>query len=232
MSFLIRPLKPEVSIGAELAATRRRLAIPLRDIVERTKIQRRYLEAIEEDRWMDLPAPIYTRNFLRSYAEALGEDSDYFLSRFKDERGCCDLLTPSQTPRQRVRKGLFLVTPRILNVGILSLVLAGVCTYLGLQIRHIVEPPEFVVVAPLEGSTASSPTLTVTGQVKEEAAIEVNGDPVLPSLDGTFTTTITLERGLNVITIEGKKRYSHAATIYRTVVFDPQTQEQTLSLAP
>ena len=57
--------------------------------------------------------------------------------------------------------------------------------------------------------------------IKEEARIKVNGETVLPSKDGTFEATIMLERGLNIIAVEGKKRYSRPATIYRMVVFDP-----------
>ena len=230
MSFMIRPLKPEKSIGMELLNVRRRLAIPLREVAEKTKIQKRYLQAMEEDRWMDLPEPLYTRNFLRSYAQFLGEDPTYFLSRFQNERGCCDLLGPSQTPRQKVRRGHFLVTSRLIKVGFLALVLLSVCGYLGLQIRSIVEPPELLVLSPTDGTTAESAIISVTGEVKEEALIEVNGEAVLPSTDGTFTMEITLERGLNIITIKGKKRYSRPATIYRTVVFDPQTTDRTLSL--
>ena len=221
MSFLIRPLKPGSTIGEELAAVRRRLSIPLREASEKTRIQRRYLKALEENRWQDLPEPLYTRNFLRSYARFLGEDPSYFLSRFKEERGCCDLLAPSQLPRQRVRKGRFLVTPRILKLGVLSLLLLGVTGYLGFQVRSILEPPSLTVLSPEDGSKTDSAILTVSGVIKEEAGIQVNGESVLPSKDGVFEAEVTLERGLNIIAVEGKKRYSRPAVIYRTVVFDP-----------
>lgn len=37
-----------------------------------TKIPRRYLEALEQENYEILPAPVYTRGFLRSYAGYLG----------------------------------------------------------------------------------------------------------------------------------------------------------------
>lgn len=231
MSFMIRQLKPETTIGEELALARRRLAISLREASEKTKIQRRYLTAIEENRWQDLPEPIYTRNFLRGYAAFLGENPTYLLSRFEKERGCCDLLAPSQTPRQRVRKGRFLVTPRLFKLGILSLLFLGVVGYLGFQVRDILEPPGMMITSPDDGSTTDSAVILVSGTIREEASITVNGDGVLPSADGTFTTTVILERGQNVITIEGKKRYSRPAVTHRTVVFDPPASDRaTLSL--
>lgn len=228
MSFMIRPLKPDSSIGAELAATRRRLAIPLTEASEKTKIQKRYLKAMEEDRWHDLPEPLYTRNFLRGYVQFLGEDPTYFLSRFHQERGCCDFIEASQTPRQKVRRGRFLVTPRLIKLGFLTLLLFGIFGYLGFQVRSIIEPPALVVTTPSDGSTTDSAIISVAGNIKEEAHINVNGETVLPNTDGSFSTTITLERGLNIITIEGKKRHSRPATIYRTIVFDPPVNDRTI----
>ena len=43
---------------------------------------------------------------------------------------------------------------------------------------------------------------------------------MLLSSDGTFATNVMLERGLNVITVEGAKRYSNTASVYRRVVLD------------
>lgn len=233
MSFMIRPLKPETTIGEELSVLRRRLAISLREVSEKTKIQKRYLEAIEENRWQNLPEPLYARNLLRGYARFLGEDPTYLLSRFEEERGCCDLLAPSQVPRQRVRRERFLVTPRLFKLGIASLLFLSVIGYLGFQVRSILEPPTLTVLSPGDGSTTESALILVSGSIHEEARIEVNGESVLPSRDGLFTATVTLERGLNIITVEGKKRYSRPAVVYRTVMFDPPAGDRaTLSLQP
>ena len=46
--------------------------ISLREIAERTKISLRYLEALEEDRFDLLPAPVFAQGFLREYARYVG----------------------------------------------------------------------------------------------------------------------------------------------------------------
>ena len=58
------------SFGDWLRRQRELREISLRDIAERTKISLRYLEAMEEDRFDALPAPIFAKEFLREYARS------------------------------------------------------------------------------------------------------------------------------------------------------------------
>lgn len=50
--------------------------ITLTDVERDTRINRAYLEAIEDGRFSDIPAPVYARGFVRSYARYLGLDPD------------------------------------------------------------------------------------------------------------------------------------------------------------
>ncbi|HUO83928.1 MAG TPA: RodZ domain-containing protein [Thermoanaerobaculia bacterium] len=56
--------------------------ITIREISDRTKISGRFLEAIERDDHGSLPAPVFTRGFLREYARELGLDPDEIVSRY------------------------------------------------------------------------------------------------------------------------------------------------------
>jgi len=64
------------SFGHWLRRQRELREISLRDIAERTKISLRYLEAMEEDRFDLLPAPVFARGFLREYARYVGLSPD------------------------------------------------------------------------------------------------------------------------------------------------------------
>jgi len=56
------------------------------DRVERdTRISRGYIEAMEREQFDTLPAPVYARGFVRSYARYLGLDEDEALSRMPKE---------------------------------------------------------------------------------------------------------------------------------------------------
>lgn len=61
-------------LGEAFRNERMRRAITLNDAERTTRINRVYLEAIEEGRLETLPAPVYTRGFVRLYARYLGLD--------------------------------------------------------------------------------------------------------------------------------------------------------------
>ena len=64
------------SFGSWLRRQRELREISLRDIAERTKISLRYLEAMEDDRFDLLPAPVFAKGFLREYARYVGLSPD------------------------------------------------------------------------------------------------------------------------------------------------------------
>lgn len=221
MSFIVKPLDSHESIGAKLKAMRRRLAISMDTAAESTRIQKKYLVALEADDYHNLPAPIYTRNFLRTYVKMLGGDTAYFLKRFDEERATCDVLVdPMRLPRQKVGWLKFLVAHRIFKSVTVAIVCLGIMMYLGWQIQSLLAAPEITVFEPIDGLATNQARIQVTGQAEEQVELFINSTQVLPDKSGFFSTTVDLERGLNVITIEATKRYSREAVYHRTVVFE------------
>ena len=69
-------------IGASLAAARRARGLGLREAERLTCMRAKYLTALEEDRFDELPGRTYARAFLRTYATALGLRADEFVAEF------------------------------------------------------------------------------------------------------------------------------------------------------
>jgi cytoskeleton protein RodZ len=69
-------------IGASLAAARRARGLAMRDAEQLTCMRAKYLTALEEERFEELPGRTYARAFLRSYAAALGLQADRFVAEF------------------------------------------------------------------------------------------------------------------------------------------------------
>lgn len=232
MVFVMRKLdRVPQTLGEKLRALRRGQAVALGDIERETHVQRRYLEALERGHYEDLPEPLYTRNFIRAYARALNADEKYFIELYEEECGRCDLLDPSRLPRQRVRKGSLFNLPGVLTASLLGVFALIVFSYFGWQFLGLVRAPEVMLYAPDDGMATDSALLPVTGQViKGEATLTINGEQIVVNADNTFETILDLERGLNVITVEAKRRYSRSAVIYRRVVFEPKISS--VSFAP
>ncbi|WP_179394342.1 helix-turn-helix domain-containing protein [Lacticaseibacillus absianus] len=72
-------------IGQKLRAARLEKGYTLDDLQQITKIQKRYLIAIEEGRFDALPGDFYVRAFIKQYAETVGLDSDSLLMQFQQD---------------------------------------------------------------------------------------------------------------------------------------------------
>lgn len=68
--------------GEELKRARELRGISLKEIADSTKISKRFLEAIERNDLNALPAPVFTRGFVREYARYLGLNADDIVTRY------------------------------------------------------------------------------------------------------------------------------------------------------
>jgi cytoskeleton protein RodZ len=71
-------------IGRTLRKARTDRGVDLSEVERATKIRAKFLEAMEEDRWEQLPAPAYARGFLDIYARYLGLDREALLEQYSD----------------------------------------------------------------------------------------------------------------------------------------------------
>ncbi|MCD5322755.1 MULTISPECIES: helix-turn-helix domain-containing protein [Pontibacillus] len=74
-----------MEIGARLKEARESQNMSLEDVQNETKIQTRYLQAIEKGNFSIMPGKFYTRAFIRQYAEAVGLDPEALMEEHKGE---------------------------------------------------------------------------------------------------------------------------------------------------
>ena len=77
--------EPYKGVGAELKILREQQGHSLPDAAKALKISSRYLVALEEGAFGDLPGPAYVLGFLRSYASFLGVNPVIAVQNFKSE---------------------------------------------------------------------------------------------------------------------------------------------------
>jgi cytoskeletal protein RodZ len=76
---------PAEHVGAFLREARANTGCSLADIAATLRIRAKFLQAIEDGRYEDLPGPTYAAGFIRSYADYLGLDTAALLAQFKTE---------------------------------------------------------------------------------------------------------------------------------------------------
>lgn len=97
-----------LQIGETLRAARKRLGLDVASLEKSTRIRTRYLRALEDENWDDLPSETYARAFLRTYADELGLDAEALCEELRLRQGgrvggAEALLTPVTDERQPSR---------------------------------------------------------------------------------------------------------------------------------
>lgn len=71
------------TMGEVLTDARHRRGVTVEDVEAHTRIRKKYLVALEQDDYSELPEPIYAKGFLHIYAEYLGIDPEFAVKLFQ-----------------------------------------------------------------------------------------------------------------------------------------------------
>lgn len=141
-----------LKVGQVLRDAREQLGLSLITCEEATRIRRKYLEALEEGRVVDLPGEVYVKGFLRTYGNYLGLDGAALVDQYKGtlradaRRQAADGGTahavpeegenrpPSPVRRPVARPGALQLIVRRLVVGSIVLAAAAAIVYGGWRV--------------------------------------------------------------------------------------------------
>jgi cytoskeletal protein RodZ len=85
------------TFGAHLRREREARRITLDEIAKSTKISKRHLSELEEERFKDLPGGIFNKGFVRAYAKYLGLDEEEMVAEYVSAEANANV-TPVTTP--------------------------------------------------------------------------------------------------------------------------------------
>ncbi len=122
----------DAGIGSKLHEARTRRKLGLQAVEEATKIRGRYLQAIENEEWDQLPEDTYARAFIRTYGRFLGLDGELLAEEHRRSRGSArpGERLPRVDPRPRPvgrerRRGRRRISPRVVVAAVTALVVAA-----------------------------------------------------------------------------------------------------------
>jgi cytoskeletal protein RodZ len=203
------PYSELASFGEELRREREIRGISLKEIADATKISKRFLDAIERNDHRTLPAPVFTRGFIREYARYLGLSADEIVNRYNYAAAGDDRIEKSahlerlaqREPPQK--KGIPPPYARVdRNVYILLLIIAVLAAASWVAIRHKRTTTDAAGVedaAPQQGKVAAAtpkPVETTTASEPMRMTINVDDDSwVRLDADGKEVLNELLRRG-------------------------------------
>ena len=169
----------------ELKAAREASGLSLADIFLRTRISVAYLQAIENNEFHLLPTSTYAKNFIKTYARALGIDSRPILIAYEDylnSRKGLQALPPESVSKRKplIRR---IASPKIyLGITFVLIVISVVVWLISKQYQSssdIINPARSIAVAVPENKeqTANSPvnvTAPINQQEKDSPKLALN----------------------------------------------------------
>ena len=101
---------------------------------------------------------------------------------------------------------------------LIGLAVAAIIGYLGWQVIRLISPPPLKILYPAEGFISQSPKVKILGRVKDESWVGLNNEEISVENDGYFSVDINLNKGLNIIKIEARKRHGRGTVEYRRII--------------
>lgn len=118
------------AVGAFLRELRVKRGLSLDELARVTRVARPYLEALENDAFTSLPAPVFTRGFIRAYCQAVGAAPEDALARFDgrdareaasttaSSRGAVATVPPSADGEPRTRSAILVSFVLLVVLGV------------------------------------------------------------------------------------------------------------------
>jgi cytoskeleton protein RodZ len=210
-----------LTLGEKLKKLRSERRISLNEASRVTRIQVKYLECLEEGNCEKLPADVYVRGFLRSYAEFLGVDEKILVRLYEKENEIKKNLEKRKAPKKEKKETInvssFVFTPKIIAISLVIILVLGGVFYLYREIGAFASTPRLVILSPDKNYTTGGNSVTVEGVTDRDARLFLNNQPILVADDGKFRESVTLQSGTNIINIKAINKFDKEAVETLTV---------------
>lgn len=219
------------NVGEQLKDCRQKKGLSIEKISERIKVPDKYLKALENGEYNDLPVDVYTCGFLKKYAEFLNLSTDEIVNFYKKEKRVFNSISNKGEIDAAIisKKSLsrrFYITPRIIALFTLMMLAAIIISYFWYQVSFLLSPPRLNIEAPAQDIEVSESKIRISGRTDFDASVRINNQSITVNDDGFFIQEVDLAPGLNVLEIQAKNRLGKENKVVRRIVYKILTESE------
>ncbi len=196
-------------LGEQLTKLREKYKVTINDLSVHTKIQEKYLKALESDFYDKLPSPVYIRGYLREYENFFNLREEVLVKVFEKEYRI--YININEKDEQDVEelskiktKSKIVVTLKFFIITFVSLIFLCIVGYLYYGVNKFVSAPWITIESPKNGLETDKKSIIITGFTHPDAILEIGGRKVFVDTDGSFSERVSLMFGENLINIKSK----------------------------
>ncbi len=213
-----------ITAGQVIKNKRESLGKNLNTVCVDTKIQKRFLEYIENNQFDQFDSEIFASGFIKIYSKYLGLDVEKILALYR--RSTLPAKKVSKKTQIKTKKERLKISPKSIAIVSLAIFLLSVVGYVGYQIYKFQKPPILTVSQPTNEYVSQSETLLVQGTTEDSAFVEINGTQTVANKDGDFESELKLNEGVNSITVKAWKGTNAKlqTTVTLKVIYSPEKE--------
>lgn len=208
-----------LSLGKQLKSLREQAGLGIEDLANKTGIQKKHLEWLEEEQFDLLPPAVYVRGFVTRWAEACASEAQDALLQFERMNA---LVLRGQNKERAWRLPIppLVITGRMLVLSLLIVFAIFGASYLGLRYASISGAPSIEIISPFNlEEVTSSEWLIIEGNSRNLKSLIVSGRETTLAVNGSFRANIALNEGVNTVRIEGEGRNGEKVEVLRKVIW-------------
>ncbi len=219
-NFCNKKIKQEKSLGEYLRFIRVRKKFNLEQVEKETRVNMKYLKALEADNFSCLPPDVYTIGFIRRYSKLLQIDSEKMVIKYHremkifknygifkvEQKKKLDTPLKPQRSKKWLKDPGFVVTPKLIMSTAVLLLVVGVLSYIWFQVRSFAAAPGLEIFEPKIEEIVRDDKVKITGKTDPTAYLTVNNEFIAINTEGNFECEVKLEPGLNNVDVISKNK--------------------------
>lgn len=215
-------------VGETLRDARENRGVDLHRVERDIKIRLKFLAALEDGEFTELPGDVYARGFLRNYATYLGLDADQIEEDWRSEAGAAPPIRPAFSgPRPLTLSRRVVFQRSHIVIAMVAVIVLLVGSYFGIQLTRYLSYPTLAV-ASAGAADISLPigttTYVLTGKATPGTTVQIswNGqDPKTVIVDdsGVWSFQAVLQPGRNQFDVTAiNLDTKHASTTTKVII--------------
>jgi cytoskeletal protein RodZ len=208
------------TLGEYLLSSREHLGFSPDEVAKISQIQPKFLLALEQGQYQELPATVYVKGFLKTLAKVYGLGETQLLQQYAAEQEIAIHLQSAEKAKQEPKFFLprFIFSPKTLTIlGAVFLALLSL-SYLYFQVSSLRRAPVLQVLSPDKDGVVDSSLLVVSGKAEPGTRVYLNDQPLVVDESGEFRENLSLGPGQNQLVVRAVNQFGQQTQVTRSIM--------------
>lgn len=197
--------------------------LTLDECSRRAHIPIKYIKRIEAHQWDKLPDPIYARGFITRYCALIKVDAKTLLAQYDEVSN-----TQSDTDEKVLQKTKPTNSKAVIS-WIIFLKIGFWLLLMGFPAFHaytVLIPPGLTLHGFASEIITSDAKFILTGETSRATELYMNNDiQIFLKDDGSFSHSLSLQSGSNMIRLEARNRYGKTRALETSIIYSEDELE-------